>query len=123
MTNQCKHGQLARSCEICELEQERDSLRATADALGAENERLQVEVAQLRSSRDPENGNGPTWCGVCGGIMQCVRPGQHRCDRCGELEHLRAVKDAVREWLCANTDPGEINNMLCEIRRGRGPTK
>jgi hypothetical protein len=31
----CKHGQLARSCEICELERERDGLRA-------ENERLKA---------------------------------------------------------------------------------
>jgi len=29
----CQHGHLARSCEICDLEAERDELRARIDAL------------------------------------------------------------------------------------------
>lgn len=32
-TRDCKHGQLARSCEVCELEAERDALAAEVERL------------------------------------------------------------------------------------------
>lgn len=41
----CAHGQLARSCNICELEQERDEWKAKAEA----NER---DAARYRWLRD-----------------------------------------------------------------------
>lgn len=40
MAIECKHGQLARSCEICELEAENVRLRA-------ENERLSSVLQQI----------------------------------------------------------------------------
>jgi hypothetical protein len=38
-TRDCKHGQLARSCEVCELEAENEALRALETALAAMKER------------------------------------------------------------------------------------
>lgn len=59
--NACKHGQLARSCNVCELEKEREKLaialleeiswrrseEAKADALRAERDALKRERDQL----------------------------------------------------------------------------
>ena len=42
MSNQCEHGQLARSCELCDLEQQ----LATAQA---ENLRLLKEIERLKN--------------------------------------------------------------------------
>ena len=55
MAIECKHGQLARSCEICELEAENVRLRA-------ENERLRTV---LQSVEYVEDADGVWWCPSC----------------------------------------------------------
>jgi len=69
----CKHGQLARSCEICELEHERDELRAqlllTAlpqvqrdrDELLVENRQLAEQVKALETLIEAERERRRCW--------------------------------------------------------------
>ena len=45
MNLECEHGQLARSCNICEYEREIAELRARVGELEAENKRLRELVA------------------------------------------------------------------------------
>ena len=40
MSNQCDHGHLRRSCELCQRDEEIEQLKAERDALLAEVERL-----------------------------------------------------------------------------------
>lgn len=55
MTLDCEHGQLARSCEICQLVRERDEARAakaSAEALLAQSiDVLRVQVEQTTAAR------------------------------------------------------------------------
>lgn len=51
MSIACNHGQLARSCEICQLEAERDSLRERVAALEAETNRWKGDVASHQRAR------------------------------------------------------------------------
>lgn len=48
----CKHGQLARSCEICELEQQVQSLLKTNHDWQKASERDLVKLNRARDSRD-----------------------------------------------------------------------
>lgn len=69
----CKHGQLARSCDICELEHERDELRAqlllTAlpqvqrdrDELLVENRQLAEQVKALETLIEAERERRRYW--------------------------------------------------------------
>ena len=53
----CKLGQLARSCEICELERENAALRAENAALRVERQILRTEFLRLlriHEHRSPE---------------------------------------------------------------------
>jgi hypothetical protein len=64
-TRDCKHGQLARSCEVCELEAERD-------ALAAEVERLREALRQWEW-RDESYDQGETqitYCPACGALSR-----------------------------------------------------
>ena len=54
----CKHGQLARSCEICGLEAENERLEIVAKAAGAtaaefmrERDALKAELAAMREQK------------------------------------------------------------------------
>jgi predicted RNase H-like nuclease (RuvC/YqgF family) len=51
-TKVCKHGQLARSCEICDRDTTITELRAKLTEAEAEVERLQKLVGEIRTSRD-----------------------------------------------------------------------
>ena len=53
----CKHGQLARSCEICELEAERDALAAEV----ARVQRLEAESEAARAFRNEYRKDFGAW--------------------------------------------------------------
>lgn len=57
MTRDCKHGQLARGCEVCELEAEVARLRA-------ENERLRAERKTLWKQVPADEGTLMTYAAV-----------------------------------------------------------
>jgi hypothetical protein len=50
MADECPHGQLRRSCEICELEAERNRLEADLDALTAYVKTIKAERDRLRAA-------------------------------------------------------------------------
>lgn len=50
---QCNHGQLARQCELCDLERERDAWKSLSiTAIAAENLSVMEYVAQIERERD-----------------------------------------------------------------------
>ena len=53
MSLECEHGQLARSCNICEYEREIAELRARVEELEAERDKLRIEASHdLAIARD-----------------------------------------------------------------------
>ena len=47
MSLECEHGQLARSCNLCEYEREIAELRARVGELEAENQRLGEALSEI----------------------------------------------------------------------------
>ena len=60
----CKHGKLARSCEICELEAEIERLRGDNHALYGEVLAQKAEIAELRASLGAIRCHARRMCGV-----------------------------------------------------------
>lgn len=49
MTIECEHGQLARSCEICDLQRENESLCRQLDRASAEIHRLRGRLSHYET--------------------------------------------------------------------------
>jgi len=60
MSLECEHGQLARSCNICEYEREIAELRARVAVLEAESDAAVKWLDEYKSK---------TYCAYCGAIF------------------------------------------------------
>lgn len=77
-TRDCKHGQLARSCEICGLETERDALAARVTELEAALEEAERLLAEAKAWCQKVSGMDED----CGDVYPDDR--RHRCPDFGK---------------------------------------
>ena len=105
MSLECEHGQLARSCNICEYEREIAELKARVGELEAERDKLRDDL-----SRDKA-------------ILQSLLDREHEERKdleeefTGKLKALERENEALtKENMELREDLGVIENMLGDMR-------
>lgn len=81
----CRHGQQKRTCEICELEAERDRLATRLSRLSRAYTELNIARHGLKEALDSVQ-------------RQAQDSDRQRRNVGAERDRLRAVVDALREW-------------------------
>lgn len=96
--NQCKHGSLSRSCDICALELERDALLENNAKAIVLIDSVKLDVAKLTAERDALKAEVERLSGKTGFCLQCESYAKDR-DRWRTLaeelaEALKETRDA-----------------------------